>query len=464
MSEQYRVCIVDDDLATRRLMELTIGRAWGHEVRVFESGIRFLEAFPDDPGIVLLDIMMSGMTGVDVLRHIKERSPSTPVIMLSAQGNINVAVETMKLGAEDYFTKPVDFNRLRFALEKAVRLQQLEHRVRQLQEAVEGEASFEGIIGADGAMRNVLRLADKARHSDITVLIEGESGTGKELIARAIHFNGKRREQPFVVLNCAAIPRDLLESELFGHERGAFTGAVDRKPGKFELAHQGTIFLDEIGEMDLALQAKLLRVLQQQEFERVGGTETVRVNVRVISATNRELARMVADGLFREDLYYRLCTFPVKLPPLRERPADILLLAEHFLGVFARKEGRDGLLFSRLAVERMTSYHWPGNIRELQARIERAVLLSEGQEIPESLFPIPTTLPPPHPPEVMPPIETVPDGSAPIIPLEELKKQALLNALHTTGWNIKEAATLLGIGRTTAYRMMDEYGIHAKET
>jgi two-component system, NtrC family, response regulator AtoC len=463
MPEQYRVCIVDDDLATRRLMELTIGRAWGHEVTVFENGIQFLDAFPEDPGIVLLDIMMAGMTGVDVLRHIKERSPSTPVIMLSAQGNINVAIETMKLGAEDYFTKPVDFNRLRFALEKAVRLQQLERRVQQLQEAVEGDASFEGIIGSDGAMRNVLRLADKARHSDITVLIEGESGTGKELIARAIHFNGKRREQPFVVLNCAAIPRDLLESELFGHERGAFTGAVDRKPGKFELAHQGTIFLDEIGEMDLALQAKLLRVLQQQEFERVGGTETVRVDVRVVSATNRELARMVSDGAFREDLYYRLCTFPVKLPPLRERPADILLLAEHFLGVFAKKEGRDALVFSRHAVERMTSYHWPGNIRELQARIERAVLLTDGAEIPESMFPAPSTETATAIPQVPAPVAAIPGEGDPVIPLEELKKQALLNALHHTDWNIKEAATLLGIGRTTAYRMMDEYGIHARD-
>ncbi len=461
MSEQFRVCVVDDDLATRRLMELTVGRAWGHEVLTFENGVRFLEQMPDDPGVVLLDIMMAGMTGVEVLQKIKERSPATPVIMLSAQGNINVAVETMRLGAEDYFTKPVDFNRLRFALEKAIRLQQLEQRVQQLQESAESHARFDGIIASDGAMREVLRLADKAKSSDITVLIEGESGTGKELVARAIHFNGKRKEQPFVVLNCAAIPRDLLESELFGHERGAFTGAVDRKPGKFETANTGTIFLDEIGEMDLALQAKMLRVLQQREFERVGGTETVRVDVRVISATNRDLHRMASDGAFREDLYYRLCSFPVKLPPLRERPADILLLAEHFLAENAAREGRQGLAFSPAAEARLTAYHWPGNIRELQARIERAVLLSDGHEIDESMFPAHT----PAPGAVARSTEQIVElrESAGIVPLEELKKNALLQALHHTGWNIKEAAHLLGIGRTTAYRMMDEYGIHSPE-
>ncbi len=462
MTDKYRVCIVDDDMATRRLMELTIGRAWGHDVLMFESGARFVEAYPDDPGVVLLDIMMAGIGGVEVLKIIKERTPATPVIMLSAQGNINVAIETMRLGAEDYFTKPVDFNRLRFALDKAVRIQRLEVRVRQLQNVVEEGARIDGIIASGGAMREALKLTDKAKDSDITVLIEGESGTGKELIARAIHFNGKRKEQPFIVLNCAAIPRELLESELFGHERGSFTGAHDRKPGKFEMADGGSMFLDEIGEMDLSLQAKLLRVLQQQEFERVGGTETIRVNARIISATNRDLSRMVGDGSFREDLYYRLCVFPIKLPPLRERPADILLMAEHFLATTAAKEGRSGMHFTPAAPERIRAYHWPGNVRELQARIERAVLLSDSDSVDESHFPTPPTQP------VVPSdpgVEIVShDAAGPVLPLDEVKKRALLHALDHTEWNIKEASRLLGIGRTTAYRMMEEFGIEAPST
>jgi DNA-binding NtrC family response regulator len=462
MSESQRVSIIDDDLSTRKLLELTIGRSWGYPVQSYESGLEFLGNFPDDPGVVLLDIMMKDLTGVEALKRIKERSPHTPVIMLSAQGNINVAVETMRVGAEDYFTKPVDFHRLKFAIERANRVRKLETRVQQLQDAAERAVQFDGIIAADGSMKNVLNLADKAKDSDIAVLIEGESGTGKELIARAIHFNGNRKEHPFIILNCAAIPRELLESELFGHERGAFTGAVERKHGKFEAADGGTVFLDEIGEMDQALQAKLLRVLQSREFERVGGTGTLSVNVRILSATNRDLYAMVSEGNFREDLYYRLCAFPIRIPPLRERPSDILLLAEHFLTVFSEKEGRRGLSFSAGAVRRLTGYHWPGNIRELQARIERAVLLTDGDAIEESHFPVHAES---ATQERIVPQRDTPSASANAVPtLDDVKKQALETALSHTGGNIKDAARLLGIGRTTAYRMIEEYGISHSES
>ncbi len=459
MPASNKVFIVDDDFATRRLMEMTVGRAWGYDVRVFSNGQECLDEIESTPDVVLLDIMMAGMNGVEVLRLIKERSPSSAVIMLSAQGNINVAVETMKLGAEDYFTKPVDFKRLQFALEKALKVRFLERRVQRLQETLEQASSIEGIIAHDGSMREVLRLVGKAKDSDISVLIQGESGTGKEVIARAIHFNGKRREQPFVVINCAAIPRELLESELFGHERGAFTGAVERKTGRFEQADGGTIFLDEIGEMDPALQAKLLRVLQQREFERVGGTHTISVDVRILSATHRDLRGMVDEGQFREDLFYRLNSFPILLPPLRERHTDILVLAQHFLDAACEREQRPALQLAPETAEKLRNYSWPGNIRELQSAIERAVLLNEHPDElrPEAL------------PHWMPSVAANPQtgaADAPVInasdevlPLEEVKKQALLRALQHTSWNVKEAARLLGIGRTTIYRMLDEYGI-----
>ncbi|MFA6233506.1 MAG: sigma-54 dependent transcriptional regulator, partial [Bacteroidota bacterium] len=372
------VYIVDDDFSLRRLLEFTL-RTWGYASQTFSNGETLLKTLKEvPPAVVLMDHMMPGMSGLETLKAVREDKPDLPVIMLSAQGKIDVAVELMRAGATDYFTKPVDLKRLQFALNNAINLNMLQDKVRQLQDTLESTVRFENIISNSGVMQNVLKLVDKSRNSDINVLIEGESGTGKELIARAIHFNGARKDRPFVVINCAAIPRELLESELFGHERGSFTGAVDRKIGKFEAAHTGTIFLDEIGELDMTLQAKLLRVIQTKQFERIGALDTFTSDARIISATNRDLLSMAEQREFREDLYYRLCTFPIKLPPLRERPSEITLLAEHFLNQFSAREKKPGMTMHPDTIALLQRYNWPGNVRELQSIVERAVLLADG--------------------------------------------------------------------------------------
>lgn len=448
--------IVDDDYSLRRLLEFTM-KTWGYECRVFSSGDSFLKSLDENPNVVLLDHMMPGLSGLETLKTIKDKDPELPVIMLSAQSKIDVAVEMMRAGASDYFTKPIDLKRLQFALANAINLHNLQDKVRQLQDTLETSVRFENIISNSGVMQNVLKLVDKARNSEINVLIEGESGTGKELIARAIHFNGERKDCPFVVINCAAIPRELLESELFGHERGAFTGAVERKIGKFEAAHTGTIFLDEIGELDMSLQAKLLRVIQNKQFERVGGVDTLSSDVRVISATNRDLLAMAERREFREDLYYRLSTFPIKLPPLRERPSEITLLAEHFLSQFAEREKRTNITFHHDALGLLQRYTWPGNVRELQSVIERSVLLAESdvirpQDLPQALG------------------ITSEDGSAAgatmlfssredIVPLERIKETVIRRALELFEGNISETARALDIGRTTLYDLIKKFEI-----
>ena len=377
---KHLVFVTDDDYALRRLLELTIS-SWGYAVQTFSTGEALLKQLDQQPDVVLLDHMLPGLSGLEVLGALRDATPELPVIMLSAQSRIDVAVEIMRAGAADYFTKPIDLKRLQFSLQNAINLHVLREKVRELQNTLESSVRFDNIVSNSGAMQHVLKLTEKASRSDITVLIEGESGTGKELIARAIHFNGDRKDLPFVVINCAAIPRDLLESELFGHERGSFTGAVERKIGKFEAADNGTIFLDEIGEMEASLQAKLLRVIQEKQFERVGGVETIHTDARIISATNRNLREMSAEKLFREDLYYRLSTFPILLPPLRDRAMEIPLLAEHFLKLFAAREGKPSMRIEAEALDLLTAYEWPGNVRELQSVIERGVLLAENDLI-----------------------------------------------------------------------------------
>ncbi|MGE3799404.1 MAG: sigma-54-dependent transcriptional regulator [Candidatus Kapaibacterium sp.] len=451
------IYVVDDELPIRRLLEHWLVTKWGYRMEQFGDAESCLEALDQQPDLIILDIMLPGMSGVDALREIKGRVPDMPVIMLSAQGQIEVAVETLKLGAIDYFPKTIDLTKLENAVRNGLELHRLKREVGELRQLV-SKSHYATVVTQDSAMDPVLRLVDKAKGSDISVLIQGESGTGKEVIARAIHYSGKRSEGPFVAVNCAAIPKDLLESEMFGHEKGAFTGAVEKKIGKFEGANGGTLFLDEIGEMEVNLQAKLLRAIQERQFERVGGNQTMEADVRIISATNRDLLKASRAGTFREDLYYRLAVFPIQLPPLRARRSDILLLAEHFLVKFTEREKKKVGGFARSALKMIHNYPWPGNVRELESAIERAVLLCEGETItPEDL---PLTIQAFADGESVDlPQPSIFDELHEIVPLEELKEQAVRHALEITDGNIREAATRLQVSRSTMYELMKKYGL-----
>lgn len=450
------VFVVDDELAIRRLLEHWLTTKWGYDLCQFEDAESCLEALETkEPGLIILDIMLPGISGVEALKVIKERRPELPVIMLSAQGQIEVAVETLKLGAIDYFSKTIDLTKLENAVRNALEMYELKREVLQLRDAVQNNR-IASIITADEVMDPVLRLVDKARKSDISVLVQGESGTGKEVVARAIHNEGKRKDGPFVAVNCAAIPKDLLESEMFGHEKGSFTGAVTQKIGKFEAADGGTLFLDEIGEMEVNLQAKLLRAIQERRFERVGGTDTLTANVRIISATNRDLVQASREGTFREDLYYRLAVFPIQLPPLRERRADVLLLAEHFLRKFATQEGKATVSFSKRTMKMLHNYPWPGNVRELESAIERAVILCEGETIEPDDLPM-SVKAYAEGESVDIPIPSIFDDLNEIISLDALKEQAIRHALRVTDGNVQESAKRLGISRSTLYEMMKKF-------
>jgi two-component system response regulator AtoC len=408
------------------------------------------------PDIILLDIMLPGLNGIETLKQVKKYDENLPVIILSAQGSIEVAVEALRFGAFDYFQKPIDMQKLEPALKNAIKSYDLVKEIESLKENIRKEYSFDNIISSDGKMQDVFKLVSKVLNNDITVLIHGESGTGKELIARAIHFNGKRKDKPFIVVNCASIPRELLESELFGHEKGSFTGAHQRKLGKFEIANEGTIFLDEVGELEVLLQAKLLRVIQEKEFERVGGNELIKTDVRIISATNIELKEAVEKKEFREDLYYRLNSFPINIPPLRQRKGDILILAEHFLKTFNDRLGKNIKGFTKRALKLIYEYNWPGNIREMENTIERCLIIAEKDTIDiEDL--------PSHLRTSDPAVSVEYSGSLfsdeTIIPFEKLKEESIRHALKVTNGNIVEAAKKLQLGRATIYRLMERYKI-----
>lgn len=457
MSAQ-RIYIVDDEPSILILLELWVGQRWGYSVEVFNNGKSFLDRFTEPPDLVLLDIMLPDISGLDLLKEIKQRNPELPVIMLSAQESIEVALKTLKLGAVDYFSKPIDFPKLEFAIKNSLKLAALSRELENLQESVGTRLHFDNIVSQSGEMQDVFKLVNKVIQIDICVLILGESGTGKELIARAIHYNSNRQNGPFVVVNCASIPHDLLESELFGHERGAFTGAIQRRIGKFEQAHGGTIFLDEIGELDQSLQSKILRVIQEKQFDRVGGNETLITDARLIFATHRDLWEEVKQKVFREDLYFRISTFPIMLPPLRQRKSDILLLADHFLKKVGVELGKPNVQFSRKALDLLYNYPWPGNVRELENVIQRGLVLTDGQTLTERELPIF--------------IQSY--GSAEIdnrqnsmfqesqdsiISFEKIKENAVRQALKNTNGNIAEAAQKLKIGRATLYRLVEKYKI-----
>lgn len=457
--EKKLIFLIDDEVNFTRLMEHWIKERWNYRLRVFNSTNDFLNYDEEEPDLILLDIMLPGeMNGVELLRHIKSKNPDLPVIMLSAQGNVDVAVETIKIGAFDYFSKPVDLNKLEISIKNAIKNYELQKKVKTLLEEREKIYQFDNIIAIDDKMQEVFKLMKKVLNTSVNVLIYGESGTGKELIARAIHANSDRKDKPFVVVNCASIPKDLLESELFGHEKGSFTGAFQRKIGKFELADGGTIFLDEIGELELSLQAKLLRVIQDKTFERVGGNEPITTTARIISATNKDLKKAVDEKLFREDLYYRLSTFPITVPPLRERRGDIVVLADHFVKKFAEEAKIPTPSITKEVIEIFLRYPWPGNVRELENVLQRAVLICDDNKIQVKDLPISLQA---YLPEVLADTsKNLASGeSHEIIPLEKVKENALRHALKVTKGNIQEAARRLQIGRATIYRMLKEYNI-----
>jgi two-component system, NtrC family, response regulator AtoC len=453
------IFIVDDEQAISKLISYWVKDKWKYNVEVFDNGEAMLRRLQERPDLILLDIMLPGLDGVETLKRVKQFDENIPVIMLSAQGNIQTAVDTLKLGAYYYFSKPVDWPQLELSIRNAIKAYDLTKEVENLRENVKKEYSFDNIISADGKMQDVFKLVSKVLNNEITVLIYGESGTGKELIARAIHYNGRRKDKPFVVVNCASIPRELLESELFGHEKGSFTGAHQRKLGKFEIANEGTIFLDEVGELEMLLQAKLLRVIQERTFERVGGIETIKTDVRIISATNRDLKQAVIQKEFREDLYYRLNSFPIFIPPLRQRRGDILIIVNHFLDMMTRKLGKDIKGFTKKAYKLIYEYSWPGNIREMENTIERSIIITESNMIDvEDL--------PPHIRNAEGKGDFEYTGSLfsddTVIPFEKLKEESIRHALKVTNGNIVEAAMKLQLGRATIYRLMEKYNIEHK--
>jgi DNA-binding NtrC family response regulator len=413
--------------------------------------------------LVITDLKMPGASGLDVLRETKHADATIPVILLTAFGSVEEAVTAMKEGAFDFLQKPVDLDHLKLLVQRAARQQELLRENLLLREEYTARYGFPRIVGEHASIREISQQIQRIAATDSTALLLGESGTGKELFARAIHHLSNRREQPFVALNCAAIPEGLVENELFGHERGAFTGAGTRKVGKMDLAHHGTLFLDEIGELPLAIQAKLLRVLEERRFERVGGTQLIEVDVRIVVATNRDLQKLMQEKLFREDLYFRISAVPITIPALRDRGNDALLLAEYFLEKFTREFAKPGLELSPDAKQRLLEYRWPGNVRELQNTLERAVILADGLTIRTAGLQLPSP---------KPNIETLPDGMLPEQfswdgSLEEVTQRAtghvervlLESTLRDCQWNKTRAAERLGVSPKTLLAKIRAVGL-----
>lgn len=373
--------IVDDEPNIRRVLTAVFEKA-GYRVLTAENGRKALDVVSSEPdvNVMICDLIMPDLNGVEVLKSAKEINPQLSVVMITAHGTIKTAVDAMKLGAFDYITKPFDMDEIKLVVKNAAERSELLGENIHLKQELKSRYSFEGIIGSSSKMQEVFKIVERVANSNATVLIRGESGTGKELIARAIHYNSPRAAKPFIAVSCAALPETLLESELFGYEKGAFTGAVGQKAGRFELAHQGTLFLDEVPEISPPVQVKLLRVLQEREFERVGGTKTIRVDVRLIAATNRDLEQLVAEGHFRPDLYYRLQVIQVFLPPLRERTEDIPLLVQHFVEKYNKENGKCVKGVTDETMDLLMKYRWPGNVRELENVIERGVVLADADE------------------------------------------------------------------------------------
>jgi two-component system NtrC family response regulator len=448
-----RILVVEDDDNLRRVTHAQLERC-GYETSVAAdaaSALAFLEAQPVD--LVLCDLNLPKMSGLELLSRIRSEYPDTSVVIITAFGTIETAVAAIKAGAYDYITKPVLPEALRALVNRVMERHRLIEEVSLLRSVFDDKSGFDHIVGRSSALLDVLDSASRVATTDATVLILGETGTGKELIARAIHLNSPRRDRPFVVINCGAIPAELLESELFGHVKGSFTGAFSHKKGKVEMAERGTVFLDEIGELPLDLQVRVLRLLQQHEIEKVGATSLIRVDVRIISATHRDLEALVAEGKFREDLYYRLAVIPITVPPLRERTGDVAELVHHFFELSKVKYGRPQLRLTPAVMPYLLTYRWPGNIRELENVMERLVLLSRSDEINVTNLPERIR-------QAQPPMEvTTPGSVAGGTALNTVERDLILQALRDCNWNQTQAARQLGITRKTLVYRMGKHGI-----
>ena len=445
-----RILVVDDEAGARTALKALFG-SQGYEVDLAADGATALARIAElPPDVVVTDLDMPRMDGMRLLTELHEKDPDLPVVVVTSATQLGTAVAAMRAGAADYITKPVDFDVLVVAIERAIEHRDLrienENLRRQIRE--EHGEGLQGLLGVSAAMQSVYRVAKQVAPSRATVLITGESGTGKGELARAIHALSPRAQKPFVTVHCASLAETLLESELFGHERGAFTGADRRRPGRFEQAHQGTIFLDEVGEISPATQVKLLTVLQERAFQRVGGNAAVQVDVRIVAATNRDLVADVKAGRFREDLYYRLNVVFVDMPPLRTRAGDVLLLAEHFLRRFALENHKQIEAFTQRAKSKIRSYHWPGNVRELENTIERAVVLAETDVIDDQHFP--------NGRASLPPLDGI---RVPGATMAELERFGILKTLEAAAGSTSLAAEMLDISvRTLQYRLR-EYGV-----
>lgn len=445
-----RILLIDDDVNLCKVISHQL-RKNRFEVTTAKSGEDGLRHFRQhDYDIVITDIQMPDISGIQVLKEIRRHNRQVIVIIITAHGSIENALEACRLGADDYLTKPFGREQLFFVIEKAVRLRTLQHENTQLRQELVGKYRFDNLVVRSSKMEDVLRMAGQVAASDATVLILGESGTGKELIARAVHYNSPRKDKPLVTVNCPSIPDNLLESELFGHVRGAFTGAIKDRKGKFELASGGTIFLDEIGDLREEVQAKLLRVLQEHEIERLGDSQTIKVDVRVIAATNKNLEQLVRSGKFREDLYYRLSVVPIMVPPLRERKEEVPYLVDFFLNRYGKDRKFN---IEPKVISALQRYDWPGNVRELENVIERAVVLTTDERITlESLQPqFHTQIDTPTIASI-----TVPKEG---ISLEEVEKRLILETLELTGGNRSRAAKLLKIPRHVLLYRLKKFGL-----
>ncbi len=446
---KFTILVIDDERNIRTGLQAAL-ELDGYEVLLAADGKEGLDiALHSDIDLVITDLRMPGVSGEEVLRRVCSETPGIPVIVLTGHGTVESAVDAMRSGAYDFLTKPLNLDRLSLLVRRALQSRELSLQNRELEREIAGKKSFEHIIGKSQAMLRVFDVVKRVASTKASVLITGESGVGKELIANALHNLSPRKDKPFIKVHCAALAETLLESELFGHEKGSFTGAVSRKRGRFELAHQGTIFLDEIGEIDQTVQIKILRVLQDKKFERVGGEETLEVDVRVVTATNRDLEREISEGRFREDLFYRLNVVRIHVPPLRERKDDLPLMIAAFLREFAEENGKKIEGFDSKARSALYAYEWPGNVRQLRNCIESAVVMTSGPLI--TLDDLPPSI---RSGEEVPSIR-IPVGGT----MADAEREIILQTLSAQNGNKSRTAEVLGIGRKTLHRKLDEYGM-----